>query len=163
MPIALKYHIYEDRGEGQRDLVKSGIYTPVARGGLILRLPRLWWLPTGKAPEVSPVDLKRWLDEGRPLQIADARTTVEYRQGTIADARHAPLVEMPGSMQRLELQPGVPVVVLCLSGHRSLPGTRWLRARGYEAYSLQGGIHCVEKSWLRAQSAGTSRGRGGSS
>lgn len=32
MPIAMKYHIYEDRGEGQRDLVKSGIYTPVAEG-----------------------------------------------------------------------------------------------------------------------------------
>lgn len=109
-------------------------------------LPRLWCLPTGKAPEVSPEDLKHWLDEGRPLQIADARTTLEYRQGTIADARHAPLVEMPGSMQRLDLQPGVPVVVLCLSGHRSLPGTRWLRARGYEAYSLQGGI----LSWKKA-------------
>jgi putative redox protein len=32
MPIEQKYHIYEDRGEGQRDLVKSGIYTPVAEG-----------------------------------------------------------------------------------------------------------------------------------
>jgi putative redox protein len=29
MPIELKYQIYEDRGEGQRDLVKSGFYTPV--------------------------------------------------------------------------------------------------------------------------------------
>jgi putative redox protein len=30
MPIELKYNLYEDRGEGQRDLVKSGVYTPVA-------------------------------------------------------------------------------------------------------------------------------------
>jgi len=29
MPIELKYHIYEDRGDGQRELVKSAIYTPV--------------------------------------------------------------------------------------------------------------------------------------
>jgi putative redox protein len=29
MPIGMKYHIYEDRGEGRRDLVKSGGYTPV--------------------------------------------------------------------------------------------------------------------------------------
>jgi putative redox protein len=30
MPIELKYHIYEDQGEGERELVKSGSYTPPA-------------------------------------------------------------------------------------------------------------------------------------
>ncbi|MDI6697017.1 MAG: OsmC family protein [Anaerolineales bacterium] len=28
-PIELKYHIFEDLGDGQRSLVKSGVYTPV--------------------------------------------------------------------------------------------------------------------------------------
>lgn len=28
-PIELKYHIFEDQGDGQRTLVKSGVYTPV--------------------------------------------------------------------------------------------------------------------------------------
>jgi len=28
IPIDLKYSIYEDQGEGQRTLVKSGIYQP---------------------------------------------------------------------------------------------------------------------------------------
>ena len=28
MPIELKYHIYEDQGEGERELVKSGSYSP---------------------------------------------------------------------------------------------------------------------------------------
>jgi putative redox protein len=28
MPIELKYHLFEDRGEGQPELVKSGVYTP---------------------------------------------------------------------------------------------------------------------------------------
>jgi putative redox protein len=32
MPIELKYHLYEDRGEGQRDLVKSGVYTTAVEG-----------------------------------------------------------------------------------------------------------------------------------
>jgi hypothetical protein len=27
MPIEIKYHIYEDLGDGQRDLITSGIYT----------------------------------------------------------------------------------------------------------------------------------------
>lgn len=90
--------------------------------------------------------MKDWLDGGQALQLVDARTGLEFRQGTIAGARHAPLTEMPGSMQRLPFEPDIPVVVLCLSGHRSLPGTRWLRARGYQAYSLQGGI----LSWKKA-------------
>jgi rhodanese-related sulfurtransferase len=99
-----------------------------------------WWLPMGGVPEVSPQELQRWLEDGRPLQLADARTELEYRQGTIRDARHAPMTEMPGSIERLNLDPRTPVVMLCLSGHRSLPGTRWLRAHGYEAYSLKGGM-----------------------
>ena len=105
-----------------------------------------WWRAAGSAPKISPQDLKRWLDEGRSLQIVDARTGLEFRQGTIGEARHAPLLDMPASMQRLELGKGQPVVVLCLSGHRSLPGTRWLRRRGYEAYSLEGGLI----AWKRA-------------
>jgi rhodanese-related sulfurtransferase len=110
-----------------------------------VKLLSLWWLPFGKVQEIRPHDLRRWLEEGRPVQILDARTGLEYSQGTIADyqgksAGHAPVTEMPGSIERIPLDPKRPVVVLCLSGHRSRPGTRWLRARGYEAYSLKGGV-----------------------
>lgn len=99
-----------------------------------------WWLPVGKVPEISPQEFHRWLEEGRPVQVVDARTLPEYRSGTIGHANHAPLTEMPGSMESLDLRPDIPVVVLCLSGHRSIPGSRWLRKRGFEAYSLKGGI-----------------------
>ena len=80
------------------------------------------------------------------MQVVDARTHLEYKQGTIGEADYAPLTEMPGSIERVPLNKDRPVVVLCLSGHRSRPGTRWLRARGYEAYSLKGGV----KAWKRA-------------
>ncbi len=109
-----------------------------------MKLP--WWLPVGNAPEVTPQELKRWLEEGRPLQIADARTSVEFESGTLPGARHAPVTGMPDSIARLKLDPGRPVVVLCLSGHRSLPGARWLHGRGYNAYSLKGGL----MAWKRA-------------
>ena len=100
----------------------------------------LWWLPFGSVHEVSPQEFHGWLEEGRRLQVLDARTSLEYAQGTIAAARHAPLTEMPTSIERLPLDPDLPVVVLCLTGHRSRPGTRWLRARGFKAYSLRGGV-----------------------
>lgn len=99
-----------------------------------------WRLPLGRVPEVTPQTLASWLAEGQPVQLVDARTGMEYRQGTIGLAVHAPLSETPAALKRLTLNPHQPVVMLCLSGHRSLPGTRWLRAAGYEAYSLKGGI-----------------------
>jgi rhodanese-related sulfurtransferase len=101
---------------------------------------RFWRLPLGKVPEISPGEFHDWLRDGHNVQVVDARTALEYRQGTIGNAVHAPLTEIPHSMERLTLDPSRPVVLLCLSGHRSRPGTRWLRARGYEAYSLQGGV-----------------------
>jgi rhodanese-related sulfurtransferase len=100
----------------------------------------LWWLPFGKVPEISPQGFAGWLDNGRQVQVVDARTVMEYNQGTIGHATHAPVTEMPGSIEKLHLDLEHPVVVLCLTGHRSRPGTRWLRARGYEAYSLSGGV-----------------------
>jgi rhodanese-related sulfurtransferase len=99
-----------------------------------------WWLPLGNVPEISPEEFHAWLNNGRNVQVVDARTALEYQQGTIGNAVHAPLTEMPHSMEGLMLDAARPVVMLCLSGHRSRPGTRWLRARGYEAYSLQGGV-----------------------
>jgi rhodanese-related sulfurtransferase len=101
---------------------------------------KLWWLPIDKAPEISPQQLKQWLEEGKPLQLVDSRTEIEYRQGTLPTAKHAPVTALPSALDRLDLDPNNPVIVLCLSGHRSLPGTRLLRSRGYEAYSLKGGL-----------------------
>ncbi len=105
-----------------------------------MRMPFPWWLPVGRVPEISPHELRHWLEKDHSLQVVDARTELEFRQGTIGPARHAPLTGMPDSLARLELDAGRPVVVLCLSGHRSRPGTRWLRSRGVQAFSLRGGV-----------------------
>jgi len=111
-----------------------------------LRPAGLWWLPIGRVPEVKAQDLKRWLENGQQPRLVDARTRFEYESGTIEDAQFAPLTDTPAVLERLDLDDSQPVVVLCRSGHRSRPGTRWLRAKGIEAYSLQGGIN----AWLQA-------------
>jgi rhodanese-related sulfurtransferase len=102
-------------------------------------LPLWWRLPFGPVREIGPITLHQWLEEKRAVQIIDARTGLEYRQGTIGAARFAPLTDTPAAIERLGLDKEQPVVVLCRTGHRSRPGTRWLRVKGYEAYSLQGG------------------------
>lgn len=98
------------------------------------------WEWFGAVPEVSADLLKSWLEEGRPVQLVDARTASEYCGGTISAARHAPLTQIPGSLERLGLDASLPVVALCLSGHRSRPLVRWLRSHQFEAYSLSGGV-----------------------
>jgi rhodanese-related sulfurtransferase len=103
-------------------------------------LKKLWWLPIGKAPEIPADQLKKWLEDEKSLQFIDSRTELEYRQGTLQSAKHAPVTGLPGVIDRLDLDPNIPIIVLCLSGHRSLPGTRLLRAKGFEAYSLKGGL-----------------------
>jgi len=97
-------------------------------------------------PEVTPEELRSWLDERRPLQLVDARSRAEFSSGTLARARHAPVTDLPASLDRLSFDPAVPVVALCLSGHRSVPLVRLLRQRGLEAYSLKGGL----LAWRRA-------------
>lgn len=105
-----------------------------------MKAPALWWLPFGPVSEIPPEQLQRWLDEGKPVQLVDSRTPVEYRQSRIDGARLAPVTDLPEAIDRLELDPARPVVVICLSGHRSRPGTRLLRQRGYQAFSLKGGM-----------------------
>lgn len=111
-----------------------------------MKLPPLWRSWIGRVPEIKPAELHRWLEEGRPLQVVDARTGLEYQQGTIGRALHAPVTDMPHSMEHLDLDASRPVVVLCLSGHRSRPGTRWLLAHGLQAYSLRGGVLAWRKA-----------------
>lgn len=111
-----------------------------------MKLP--WWLPFGPAPRISPEELQHWLTEDPSLQLVDARTSLEFLQGTLGAARHAPVTETPAALERLRLDRSRPVVILCLSGHRSLPGTRWLISQGYQAYSLEGGLLAWQQAGL---------------
>lgn len=114
-----------------------------------LKIP--WWLPFGSVPEVTADQLHRWLEEGRLVQLVDSRTGLEFGQGSLSGAEHAPVTGLPGAIDRLDLDLERPVVLLCLSGHRSRPGTRLLRARGFEAYSLEGGIMAWRQAGYRLE------------
>ncbi len=110
------------------------------QASLFLRL--FWWLPFGTAPEIAPQELAKRLKRGgqRP-QILDVRTDHEWRQGHIAGAVHVPLSDLRGRIGGLSLDPALPLVAVCLSGHRSVPAVRLLRLHGYgDAVQLAGGM-----------------------
>lgn len=78
------------------------------------------------------------------LTVLDVRESWERRAGMISGSVHIPLGELPGRIA--ELPQGRPIVVVCRSGRRSARATAFLRARGFDAENLDGGM----KAWAAA-------------
>ncbi len=62
--------------------------------------------------------------------LVDVRTAAEYAGGHLPGAVNLPLHEIGGRAGRLGDKAG-PVVVYCMSGHRSQQAKRMLRAQGF--------------------------------
>ncbi len=122
-----------------------------AAPGLLERLrrrlaQRLWWLPFGRVPEVTAGSLAAELSNGGRPQLLDVRTAHEFREGHVDGAVNVPVSELHRHLDRLRLQPGRPVVAICLSGHRSVPAVRLLRAHGWpDVRQLAGGMRAWRK------------------
>ena len=87
---------------------------------------------------ITPEQLRDWRTAGRPHMLVDVREPSEHAVDRIEGAVLIPLGELQG---RLTLLPtDRPVVVHCRSGQRSAKATTMLRAKGYDARSLAGGI-----------------------
>lgn len=108
-----------------------------------MKLP--WWLPLGGVPEIEAQDLAARLDENAGVQLLDVRSRLEYERGHIPGARSTPIQTFRQALADLELDTECPVVLICRTAHRSIPATRLLRAQGYEALQLAGGMN----AWWR--------------
>ena len=106
-------------------------------GSLCRRL--FWWVPLGRVPEVTPVELRRGLRSGSPPQILDVRTRGEFRKEHIEGAVNIPIAELRSQADALPFDRGKPVVVVCLSAHRSIPAVRILNDHGYDRVSQMAG------------------------
>ncbi len=96
----------------------------------------------GSIPEISPEQLAAALSgppRSRPA-LLDVRGHDERALVEIPGALHIPLPELEERAGELEELRGRAVVVYCHKGVRSLSGAALLRARGFDASSLQGGI-----------------------
>jgi hydroxyacylglutathione hydrolase/adenylyltransferase/sulfurtransferase len=92
----------------------------------------------GDQIEVDPERLVAWLREDPAVQVIDVREPYEREAGHIAGTRHIKLVELPA--QAASIDSGEPVVFYCRVGSRSLMAAQALRASGYRAYSMAGGL-----------------------
>ncbi|XXF75895.1 rhodanese-like domain-containing protein [Myxococcaceae bacterium GXIMD 01537] len=93
-------------------------------------------------PEITPEALAALLQgppEARPA-LLDVRFPHEHAYVALPDSLLIPLPELEERADELEALRGRPVVVYCHHGVRSLDGTAFLQALGFEARSLRGGI-----------------------
>jgi len=63
----------------------------------------------------------------------------EWRAGRIEGAHHIPLTQLPRRLRELDRH--TPIVVVCRSGHRSRAAATLLRALGFDAHNLDGGVN----------------------
>src|SRR5712692_6007413 len=113
-------------------------------------------------PLLAPDELARRLDRGDPVQLLDVRSPERVAQAHVTLGATLDFRALPGSeLQRLEsldglgLDPKTPVAVICGHGNSSQPAAALLRRRGFDAYSVEGGMAAWERVYLPRRLAPT--------
>lgn len=97
------------------------------------------------SPKLAPRELKRWLDEGRPVTLLDTRNDYEVRLGTFENSltlgidhfRSFPAAvrELPAELKQQ------PIVMFCTGGIRCEKAGPLMEREGFEqVFQLEGGI-----------------------
>ena len=90
-------------------------------------------------PQLSPAELQRWRQDGKAFLLLDVRTDEETAVCALPDSVDIPMNLIP--LRSNELPDGLPIVVYCHHGIRSLHTAMYLADAGFETlYNLQGGI-----------------------
>jgi len=95
---------------------------------------------TARPLEISVAEVRDLLERGAPLRLIDCREEFEHNICRIGAAELIPMRSIPLHLQHLRDE-GLPLVVLCHHGVRSLAVVEWLRRNGVEdCRSMAGGI-----------------------
>lgn len=97
------------------------------------------------SPKLAPRELKRWLDEGRPVTLLDTRNDYEVKLGTFRNALPIGIDQFrdfPRAVSKLapELKQQ-PIVMFCTGGIRCEKAGPYMEREGFEnVFQLDGGI-----------------------
>ncbi len=88
--------------------------------------------------DITPLDLKRRLDEHQPLVLLDVREPMEHQIVSLPGSVLVPLGQLADRAGQLD--PSADYIVYCHHGVRSVGAVEFLRGLGLEAWNLAGGI-----------------------
>jgi adenylyltransferase/sulfurtransferase len=89
-------------------------------------------------PEITPRELAERIARQDDFDLIDVREPYEWNIARLPNARLIPLRSLPAELASLDRSREV--IVYCRSGRRSADATRDLRAAGFRATNLAGGI-----------------------
>ena len=100
--------------------------------------------------------LAKWLNEKRPVTILDVRPRSEREEWSIPGSIYADVYDKlkandPHALDGLKLEELKPVVTVCAGGKTSLKAAEILKQKGYDVYSLEGGMKAWNFAWNIAE------------
>jgi len=119
-------------------------------------------MPDQPVPAIPPQELAQRLDAGEALQVLDVRAPDKVAQGHVAALHEEDFHALPNSrifalpdVRDLKLDRARPVAVICGHGNSSKQTTAFLRERGYDAYSVVGGMAAWETVYVARRLSAT--------
>ena len=105
---------------------------------------------------IGAMTLRDMLESGERVTVVDVRKGEDYDEWSIPGSVHYDAYDALNAgdgraMQGLELPDGAPVVTVCGRGRSSAVAAAQLRRKGYEAYSLEGGMQAWGLAWNTAE------------
>jgi rhodanese-related sulfurtransferase len=105
---------------------------------------------TDTATDLAPERAQQLIADGS--KVVDVRGLDEHEAGHIPGDTAIPFDQLKDRAQ--ELDAGRPVLLYCRSGDRSGAAVQALRASGYDAYSIEGGLLAWAESGLPLEPEG---------
>ena len=104
---------------------------------------------------IGATTLRDMLESGERVAVVDVRKGEDYDEWSIPGSVHYDAYDALNAgdgraMDGLELPDGAPVVTVCGRGRSSTVAAAQLRHKGYEAFSLEGGMQAWSLAWNTA-------------
>ena len=105
---------------------------------------------------IGAMTLRDMLESGERVTVVDVRKGEAYDEWSIPGSVHYDAYDALNAgdgraMEGLDLPDGAPVVTVCGRGRSSAVAAAQLRRKGYEAFSLEGGMQAWSLAWNTAE------------
>lgn len=106
--------------------------------------------------KMSVSTLSTWLESKKPVTVLDVRPKAERQEWSISGSIHADVYDKlkagdTNALDEIELDKNIPVVTVCAAGKTSMKAAELLKNKGYDVYSLEGGMKAWNFAWSTAE------------
>ena len=100
--------------------------------------------------------LTRWFNISMPVTVLDVRAKSDREEWSIPGSIHADIYDKlkaddEHALDNVNLDERKPIVTVCAAGKMSLKAAELLRRKGFDAYSLEGGMKAWNFAWNTAE------------